>query len=1009
MVKRSGGRLRLNVLGPFEAWSGTERIRVGGPIHERVLSSLLLDAGQTVPVTRLVQAAWNDTPPATARHQVRKAIADLRRRLPGGNEVIITDGPGYRGIVSDTEADLVEFGAQIREADRALDAGHPSRAVTELRSALSLWRGRALSDSGSDLLENAAVSLEERRVAAAEQFFELRLAAGEAGALVADLRDLIAQHPMRETLRGQLMLALYRSGRQAEALNEYRTVRELLVEELGIDPSGQLSGLYESILRDAPELRLAPAPAVVIEPSPTVEKESSPARCTLPHDLPDFTGRSHELKVLLASMTRRRQKRGPRQIVAIDGMGGSGKTSLAVHAAHRVASEFPDGQFHIDLRGFTRGEPPVAPAFALFQLLRALGVPSERIPEDLEGRSALWRAEAAGRRLLLLLDNVADAAQVLPLLPASPASLIVVTSRARLVDLDGAEWLSVGPMSLDEGTLLVEQVLGEARVSAEPDAGRELVQLCGQLPLALRIVSARLRNRPRWTVQYLVDRLRDETRRLAELSAGDRSVAATLQLSFQVMSEEHRTAFRLLALHPGTDVDAYAAAALLGLNVHAAEATLERLLDVHLLQQPAIGLYRFHDLVRDFAHTLSSPATVRADEAAVRRLLGYYVTATETACAALFPGRERSPASIEPYAGQLPPFATMAQAADWFDQEQASLSAAVHLAARQGLDREAACLTRNVVFRLNSLGRFHEFREVSRVAVAAARRAGDLPLLGLSLSSLGVACWRLGRLDEGLAAAREGRDVAAALGDRRTESHAESTMGLLLTVLGRNSEALPRLQRALELERELDAPRAEAESLSNLSTLYLQWGRYEEAAAAARRALELHRSLNYRDNHVMALTDLAFALTALGAFDQADTHLAAARALCDTSSPPADVALVLALSAAVGEHLAPDTAAAGLAEQALDLAASGASPTRQVKVENLIGRLYLRRGDVARALALHTHAYEIAAAMPYRAEQAGALRGMAAAHAALGDAAAADRLRAQADELVSAMAAPICP
>ena len=294
-------------------------------------------------------------------------------------------------------------------------------------------------------------------------------------------------------------------------------------------------------------------------------------------------------------------------IVAIDGMGGSGKTSLAVHAAHTAAADFPDGQLHIDLRGFTPGETPMTPAAALDSLLRALGTSSDHIPDDVPGRAALWRSTLAGRRVLLLLDNAADAAQVLPLLPASPGCLVLVTSRERLLDLDGADWLSVGPMSPEDGTLLIEEVLGRARVAAEPEAAEELVLLCGRLPLALRIVTARLRNRPRWTLSYLVDRLRDETYRLEELSAGERSVAATLQLSYQAMEEGHRTAFRVLGLHPGADVDAHAAAALLGTDTRSAETVLERLLDVQLLQQPDIGLYRFHDLVRTFAQSQSRP------------------------------------------------------------------------------------------------------------------------------------------------------------------------------------------------------------------------------------------------------------------------------------------------------------------------------------------------------------------------------------------------------------------
>ncbi|MFI6472709.1 AfsR/SARP family transcriptional regulator [Streptomyces sp. NPDC050516] len=1029
MTGYDGGNPRFNILGPLEGWADGKRLRLGGAIHERVLASLLLEAGRTVPVTRLVEAAWNDNPPATAAHQVRKAVAELRRRIPGGGEVVVTDGPGYQVALGAVELDLTEFSAQVRRASLAGGEGQPAEAADALRRALDLWRGPALSGTGSDLLEAAATMLEERRVAAAEQLAELRLSAGETGDLVADLRDLVAQNPLRETLRGHLMLALYRGGRQAEALEEYHKVRDLLVEELGIDPSSRLSELYEAILREAPEVQ-APAPrpaaprdnapaehaaaaAPAKEPAPRdrpKQDDPSEAPCTLPYDLADFTGRDRELSTLLASMTGAGSSMSGRgepgrtsAIVAIDGMGGSGKTSLAVHAAHTAAADFPDGQLHIDLRGFTPGETPMTPAAALDSLLRALGTSSDHIPDDVPGRAALWRSTLAGRRVLLLLDNAADAAQVLPLLPASPGCLVLVTSRERLLDLDGADWLSVGPMSPEDGTLLIEEVLGRARVAAEPEAAAELVLLCGRLPLALRIVTARLRNRPRWTLSYLVDRLRDETYRLEELSAGERSVAATLQLSYQAMEEGHRAAFRVLGLHPGADVDAHAAAALLGTDTRSAETVLERLLDVQLLQQPDIGLYRFHDLVRTFAQSQSRPATEQDDTAAVRRLLDYYLTATEAACTRLFPGRSPRPTQLAPYEGEVPRFADMEQTRRWFDHEHASLVASVSLADRHGFDRHTVSLTRNIVFRLNALGRYDEFKDLSQTAVVAARRTGDLAVLGFTLSNLSVACWKLGHLEEGIQSATEGRDIAARLGDQLTEAHGESTIGLLLTVLGRHAEALPRLERALGLERALEVPRAEAETLTNLSTLYAQWGKYDEAAAMARAALAVHDGLDYRDSHVMAHTDLAFAQVGLGSYEEARDCLRRARERCHPSSPPGDVALALALSATVEELFGDADGSAGFADEALRLARAGGSPTRQAKVENIVGRFHGRRGDHERAAALHRRAYELAAPIHYRAEEAGALYGLADAAEASGDLLASARHREAADALSAFM------
>ncbi|MEV7544776.1 BTAD domain-containing putative transcriptional regulator [Streptomyces sp. NPDC089915] len=994
---------------------------------------LLLESGRVVTVARLVEAAWEQDPPATAAHQVRKAVADLRRRIPDGGAVIVTDGPGYRAAVTAGQLDLLEFDALVQAAGQAAKEGRLTTAAERLASALDLWRGPVLSGAGGPVIDGAATALEERRLSAAEQHFGLRLTLGESGELVSGLRALITEHPLRETLRGQLMLALYRTGRQAEALQEYGRVRELLVEELGIDPGPQLAKLYESILRDGPELAgperpapeahdpdpgptPVPAAAPVPEAPPAPAAPAAEAPCTLPYDLPDFTGRAKELNELFASVREGREggeggEGGPGQarysrIVAIDGMGGMGKTSLAVRAAHRLADRYPDGQLLIDLRGFTPGETPVTPASALDGLLRTLGTPGDRIPEDLEGRAALWRATLDGRRILLLLDNAVDAAQIRPLLPASPGCLVLVTSRARLLDLDGVEWVSIDLMKPEESTDLMTQTLGAARVAAEPEAAAELAELCGHLPLALRIATARLRNRPRWTVRYLVERLRDETRRMDELSSGERSVAATLRLSYLAMDEKHRTAFRILSLHPGADIDVHTAAALLGASVRDAEDTLEFLLDVHLVQQPDIGLYTFHDLVRSFAQSLRVPATEAADAAAVERLLGYYLTATDAACEVLFPGREHRPTGIRPYEGELPALGRADLAGRWFDQEHDGLLAAVALADRRGHDRYTACLSRNLSFHLHARGRFDEFWNLGRLAVAAARRLDDPHLLSVSLANLGAACWKLGRFEEGLEVAAEGRDTAVRLGDRHIEAHSESTIGLLLSMLGQYAAAVPLIERAINLASELGIRREEAEGLTMLSSLYERCGLYEEAAETARRAIGISRELGYSVSEVMAVTDLAFAQVGLGEYREAAESLARARDLSAKSREQADVALVLALSAEVADRLGTREEATGFAGRALTMARSSGAPIRLAQVENLLGRLYSRRGEYDAARGLHSHALKIASGIRLRFEEAHALTGLAVVCEASGEPETAAGYRAKAAGLFEFMGIP---
>ncbi|MBD9725907.1 BTAD domain-containing putative transcriptional regulator [Streptomyces caniscabiei] len=994
------GKLRFNVLGPLEVWVGTERLRFGGLIQERILVALLLETDTTLPVTRLVEAAWVEAPPATASHQVRKAVADLRRRLPGGGEILVTDGPGYRAAVSPDQLDLSMFHGLLAKARDVAAIGNTAEVARALGEAVALWRGPVLGGSASPVIEATSAALEERQAGAIEQLFDIRLARGEAAELVSDLREIVAKYPLREAMRGQLMLALHRSERQAEALAEYSKVRELLVEELGIDPGPSLTKLYEDILRESPELA-APWSS---RSAPTETPAAVDSPCTLPYDISDFSGRECQLNEIL-DRARQSGDAGT-HIIAIDGMGGSGKTSLAVRAAHRLADSFPDGQLYIDLRGYSPGQQPMSPVSALGTLLRVLGLPDDRIPEDLAGRTAQWRTALAGKRLLILLDNTSDATDVRPLLPTEPGCLVVLTTRARLIDLDGAHWLSLGVMTPEESLTLIRETLGERRVAAESAAAAELARLCDYLPLALRIATARLGKRFRWTVQYMVDRLRDETRRLDELSTGERSVAATLRLSYQALGKENRVAFRTLALHPGGGVDVYAAGALLGTSPRHGEEVLELLLDVHLVEQPEIGRYAFHDLVSSFARGLHSSDPASTDEAAVERLLSHYLTVTEAACRILFPGRRNIPTGISDSSFEHPPIKTAQQAQAWFAREQNTLLSAITLAVRHRYDRHAVCLARNVIFHLNACGLLDEFEMLAGTAVTAARRLGDDALLGVSLANLGVAYWELGKFAEGIEVAQGGRSLAERLGDRGTEAHSDSTLGLYNSLLGRFPEALAHLERAIAQERQMGLSRAESESLTILSTLYEQWGRYEDAADAAKRAVELSQQLGQHENKLVALVDLGFAYAGLGRYTDADAALAQARELCDDTRQAGIVAMALALSAEIAYHLGEQEQSADYVRASLDRITSSVSPLRSVKVKNMIGRVLHKHGNHRRALDLHKQARELASRLRYRIEEAYAHLGMARATQALGDATTAARHRAACEELFASMDVP---
>ncbi|MET9464419.1 BTAD domain-containing putative transcriptional regulator [Streptomyces sp. NPDC006544] len=1010
---------------------------------------MLLEPGRVVPVARLVEAAWEDESPITASHQIRKAVADLRRRIPGGSDLIATDGPGYRAVLEDGQLDLSLFQLHTRLAREALAAGRSSDAETALRTALGLWRGPVLAGAGGPVVEAAATALEERRLTAAEQLYQLRLDHGESAELVGDLRELVDSHPLRETLRGHLMLALYRSGRQAEALEEFGRVRELLVEELGVDPGPRLGRLHEGILRDSPELA---APRAPDRPAPAAARASSPAParagaagstapasgsgpaapapaaaasarkatgatgagvtpCTLPYDLSDFSGRSRELGSLLAAAGSAHAD-GPdgadarTRIVAVDGMGGTGKTALAVRVAHQLAEQYPDGQLHVDLRGYTPGEQPLQPGSVIAGLLRTLGVPGERIPEDPAGRAALWRATLVGRRLLLLFDNACDAAQVHPLLPASPGCLVLVTSRARLVELDGAQWISIGVMSPEDSMALVTETLGRERTEREPGAARSLAALCGHLPLALRIATARLRNRSRWTVQHLVDRLGDETRLLDELSSGERSVAATLRLSYQAMDEEHRDAFRLLSLHPGTDIDLHAAAALLATDTRVAEDLLEDLLDMHLVQQHELGYYAFHDLVRSFAQSLRNTETAADDTAAVERLLDYFYAATEAACAALFPARSPYETGLRDTPATLPPLAGAEAATAWFDREAGAVAAALSLAETWGFLRHVVYTTRNLAFFLNMRTYMEQYRRVGEMAIAAARRLGDVQGLRISLTNQVVPLWKLGWLREGITLTEEALALARAEGERIGEGSCLEMLGLLHSSLGELSEGLRYQELAVEVHQETGDVQAALHLMCSVSTTYGSLGRPKDALGAAQRAVELAREVSSLDGEVAARNDLASALLALGRVSEAEECLVRALQFVDESRQPDNLAVTFALMAHVRHLLGEAGEARRCEEQAMELVRRRASPARQMKVERLVGTLRLDRGEHALALELFEGVHRRASAAEYRMEEARALAGIAQASAALGDGVRAGEYRRRSEALFDSMGVP---
>ncbi|MEV6297802.1 BTAD domain-containing putative transcriptional regulator [Actinoplanes sp. NPDC051861] len=577
--------VRYRILGPLSVTVDGEPAGVTAGRDRVVLAMLLLNAGRIVGLSEITEAVWGADPPATAKGQLQTCVSRLRRALPP--DAILTDRAGYGIQIGPDELDAVVFG---RLVDDARTAGSAESARSAYKIGLDLWRGPACAEIDAQAVRQAAAALDERRALAIEDWVDLELDAGRAREIVGELGELVQRFPLRERLRGQFMIALHRSGRQADALAEFRRARDTLAGELGIEPGPELQDLHRRML--------------VGEPPPV---PSAPIRC-LPRTVGDFTGRDELVDRLLG---------GNAPVLVIDGMAGSGKTTLALHLAALAGDRFPDAHLFVDLHGHSEQEP-LQPAAALSILLRQLGVGADAIPAEFVERVALWRTETASRRLLVVLDNAASSAQLADLVPTSPGSLTLVTSRRRLAGLDDVQSVAMPLLDPAEATALLGRIAGD-RIAAEPEAAAEVVRRCGGLPLAVRLAGARLAHRPRWRVADLLNRLNEAA--LPELTVEHRNVGDAFALSYTHLAEPARRQFLLLGLYPGRVFDAPVAAALSGLALPEARDLLDDLVDVHLLEEPEPGTYRMHDLLREFAAALAGGLPVRERQDALAGVL----------------------------------------------------------------------------------------------------------------------------------------------------------------------------------------------------------------------------------------------------------------------------------------------------------------------------------------------------------------------------------------------------
>lgn len=946
--------MRFRMLGPLQVVTDDGVQRSFGPRQTRVLAALLFSAGQVVPVTRLVDAVWDGRPPATARRQIQNCVWMLRRYV-----TVAAEGPGYRIDVEDGQLDTQVFQELLAAARASAAKAQPAQAVDELTAALALWRGPVLAGDAGPAMAASVARFDELWLTAVELRADLELRAnlelraGRPGDVVGELSELVASHPLRERLVALFMRALHASGRQAEALHAYQGLRARLADELGADPGAELRGLHTAILRgelppagpdasasagaDAgPGAEAVPGPcggghtgldaagvtgagagpgAVVPAPLPAVPRQ-------LPAAVRHFVGRSTELSELTGTADQVGPASTAVMISVIGGAAGVGKTALAVAAARQLAPRFPDGQIFIDLHGFTPGTTPVRPEDALDRLLRALGVPGERIPPELDDRAALFRTVLAGRRMLLLFDNAASERQVAPLLPGEPGCLVLVTSRRSLAGLDNAHPLSLDVLPAEAAMSLFTLVSG---ASGPRHAVEEIVALCGRLPLAIRTAVARLRSRPGWSAEDLAGRLRDRQQRLTALDPGHRGVIAALDLSYRQLGSDAQRLFRLLGLPPGADIDLHAAAALLDAAPPTAGRLLDDLVDAHLLAEPAPGRYRCHDLVRAHAAQTAAAEEPAGDRyRALTRLCDHYLHVAVAATDVLYPAerhrRSRSRLRSRPAPEPAPsapcqpplPFASPAQAADWLDAELLNLLATAGYAAAHGWSGYAGdfsdALERHLQIRARytdayslhshalaaceaagdesgqadarrrlgmidiGRGRFDLALKNLRPALTGHTRAGDL--IGRARDHYGLGLAQLGAQDypPALDHCRQALRLFRELGDPAGEADVALKIGTIYALSGRIDEALDQFERGLRRFREIGDRTGEAAALGNLARGYLLSDRLADALARNQEALALYRAAGARDGEARTLYNLGAVYARLGRYEAALEH-----------------------------------------------------------------------------------------------------------------------------------------
>lgn len=844
--------MEFGVLGPITVWSDGRPVPVGGPRQRCVLGALLVHLGREVTVDQLIGYLWSDDPPRTARSVIQVQISHLRRAFP---DSISTTSGGY---VLDVDPDSVDLHRFRSLRDRAASA-EPKAAVEMLEQALECWRGLPFSGVGSEYLDHSVVApLREERWSCVVAWATCALELGRYPDVVSRLTPLVSEEPFRERPHHLLITALWRDNERARALSVYEEFRARLADELGVDPGPELTALHTRILQE--DFQEAAQDPTAGEPGTRFV-----VRNDLPRDLPDFTGRRDSLRQL-DEVARTGEARA--QVCVITGSGGEGKTTTAVRFGYEAAKRYPDGQLFIDLYGYTTDREPLDVASALGALLRAVGIDPEAVPESLDERSALWRATLMGRRVLVILDNALSYAQVSPLLSSSPGSMTLITTRNELSGLSGARFLSLGVFDEQSSLELLGRVLGDERVRREPDHAREIIRICGGLPLALRVVAGRMLSRPRWSFAHVARRLGEQNRKFRELQVEGQSVEAAIDLSFQSLNRDQSRTFLLLGLMIGSTIDLGGAAALLDMTVEDADDILQELVGVCLLEEPQGDVYRLHDLIGAFSRDRAAMLlTAEEIDAARLRLAEQYMATAQHAADLLGPRAHDD--TVEVNQGYRTELSGREDAGNWFTLHQENLADTIEYFASHD-NGEYAWRMADAVWRFYALhGQMGLLISSHQRALQISDKQGNRRGRAVTLIGLGIAHCLSGRFDESLDLLTEARDLLTAIGDSRGIIRALSNLGMVYERVGRLADAAEAIQGVLDHAIELRDVQVEALQWGNLAVLKQTLGAYGEALHCAGRSLEKSVGEDRDETRAYAKRVMGEARIGLGELDAA--------------------------------------------------------------------------------------------------------------------------------------------